>query len=161
MKKSVDFSRIHNNVKAIGKVFFDTSDCDAWVADKKCKSSLAIGGIVSNRLYESLSYELNFFPLKEDNYTWFIKYSCLDLLLVESMLERFGAYGVSRERIDVVGITPTREEHLGLYAKVDIHFDTYIPESFGINLSVHWSFHYHNIPRVLPCTPYSISQFQK
>ena len=45
--------------------------------------------------------------------------------LVESMLERFGAYGVSRERIDVVGITPTREEHLGLYAKVDIHFDTY------------------------------------
>jgi len=45
--------------------------------------------------------------------------------LAEALLDRFEKNGVTRDRIDVRGITPKREDHLSLYSKVDIHFDTF------------------------------------
>ncbi len=45
--------------------------------------------------------------------------------LAEALLDRFEKNGVTRDRIDVMGITPKREDHLSLYSKVDIHFDTF------------------------------------
>ncbi len=43
----------------------------------------------------------------------------------EFLLDRFERYGVTRDRIELLGWTATRREHLEIYAKIDIHLDTF------------------------------------
>lgn len=51
--------------------------------------------------------------------------SLTDLATRERYLEKFQQSGINKERINLIGHTPTRYEHLSLYGDIDIALDTF------------------------------------
>lgn len=51
--------------------------------------------------------------------------SLTDLKTRETYYKKFSHFGIEDERINLIGHTPTRYEHLSLYSDIDISLDTY------------------------------------
>ena len=92
MKKSSDFSKFHCNENAAKKIFFDSENSEPWFDTPSPKSGVKVGSVLQERLYQALKYEVYLFPLKEDNWEFFLKYGNLDIVIIESVIEDYSGH---------------------------------------------------------------------